>query len=499
MSKKLFFKGVSYSYIRQITTIVTGIISLPLLLNYFGTTNYGIWVLILGLTGYIHTISFGIPAAMTTLVAKTSNKNEKYQILKKSFFLLGAISFFFLILFIFILYFDDVWIIVILGNIDEKFIQITKSMFIIFIIFTLIKLPLGLYMQFFTGINMVYITEVYSIITAIAGFIITLVVVYLDLGILFFVLLWLSGQLIVNIISVFHVVFGYGYFNKEEKGSHEITYSDILKSGFAFFQVGIAASLVWSADNLIISHFLSPDFVTPYSIAFKIFTYVFIFSAIINGVIGPMYGNAYANNDWNAIRKFTFTIHKILPILGAYTCVFLIFFTKEIVILWTGKNEAFGGYLLVVSLGLYGFFLSYVNTYATLLYSLNLANKILYIAWGEAIVNLLLSIVLIQLLGIGGVALGTAMSALFVLLLLPKAIKKATKGEIVYDLKYGKKHFLLIVFPLILLSFICVDLDIINKMIIFIMVSIFYLLFSWRLLESNDINFLLKAISRKNN
>ena len=499
MSKKIFLKGVSYSYIRQITLLIIGIVSLPLLLNYFGTVNYGIWVLIIGLTGYINTISFGIPSAMTTLVAKTSNPNEKYQILKKSFYLLGVISFLFLAFFIFVLYFDDTWIISLLGNIDEEFISLTKNMFILFVIFTLIKLPLNLYMQFFTGMNTVYISEIYQIAIAIIGFITVLMVVYLDLGILIFVLLWLVGQLIVNIISVFHVFIKYNYLNKEVKSLQSVTHNDILKSGFAFFQVGIAASLVWSTDNLVISHFLSPELVTPYSIAFKIFTYIFMFSAIINGVIGPMYGNAYANNDWDGIRKFTSTIHKLLPIVGAYVWIFLLFFAKEIIILWTGTEEAFGGYLLVFSLGLYGYALSYVNTYATLVYSLNFANKTLNIAWGEAIINLSLSIVLIQFLGIGGVALGTALSALIISFLLPKMIKKLTKNEVLYDFRYAKKHFSLLVLPLIFLALYSIDFIIITKIIIFIIISIAYGLLSWKLLLEEDKNMLINIMTKRKN
>ncbi|MGJ0334209.1 oligosaccharide flippase family protein [Aliarcobacter cryaerophilus] len=497
MSKKLFFKGVSYSYIRQIITLITGIVSLPLLLNYFGTINYGIWILIVGLAGYINSISFGIPSAMTTLVAKTSNLNEKYQILKKSFYLLGIISFVFLSFFIFVLYFNDTWIIYLLGNIDEEFIPLTKNMFILFVIFTLIKLPLNLYMQFFTGMNIIYISEVYQIATVIIGFVTVLIVVYLDLGILIFVLLWLVGQVIVNVISVLHVFIKYNYLNIEEKSLQSVNYNDIIKSGFAFFQVGIAASLVWSTDNLVISHFLSPELVTPYSIAFKIFTYIFIFSAIINGVIGPMYGNAYANNDWDSIRKFTSTIHKLLPIIGAYVWISLIFFAKEVIILWTGKEEAFGGYLLVFSLGLYGYALSYVNTYATLVYSLNFANKTLNIAWSEAIINLLLSIVFIKFLGIGGVALGTALSALFISLILPSIIKKITKDEIIYDFKYTKKHFLLLVFPLILLALYSINFSINEKIIIFIIISIAYGLFSWKLLLEEDRKILMNIIKKR--
>ena len=80
MSKSLILKGLSFSYLRQIITLAIGIASVPLMLNYFGATLFGIWALILGLAGYLNNISFGIPSAMSTLVAKTANKNIKYKI-----------------------------------------------------------------------------------------------------------------------------------------------------------------------------------------------------------------------------------------------------------------------------------------------------------------------------------------------------------------------------------------------------------------------------------
>lgn len=498
MSKKRFLKGISYSYLRQITTLITGIISLPLLLNYFGNTNYGIWTLVLGLTGYINTVSFGIPSAMITLVAKSSNLNEKYRILRKSFYILFVLSAIFLALFIFALYFNNDWIISFLGNIDIELISMTKNMFILFVIFTLIKLPLNLYMQFFTGMNTIYISEIYQILTALINFFSVLVAIFFNIEIFNFVILWLTGQLLLNIIAVFHVLIKFSYLKNEVDDVSNISNSVILKSGFAFFQVGIAATIVWSTDNLIISHFMSPEFVTPYSIAFKIFTYIFIFSAIINGVIGPMYGNAYAKNDWESIRKYTTLIHKLLPILGALVWIFLIFFAKEIIVLWTGNKDAFGGYLLIFSLGLYGYVLSYVNTYATLLFSLNHAKDTLKIAWSEAILNLILSIILIKIFGIGGVAFATAMASFIAcFMFFPRLVKRLTKGEVIYDFNYVKKHFIFLVIPFILLSILIIDLNFILKIIIFILILLIYILVSWKLLSENDKLVFFSFVKRK--
>jgi len=497
MSKKIFFKGISYSYLRQFITLVSGILSLPLLLNYFGDRSYGIWVLVLGLAGYLNTISFGIPSAMITLVSKTSNLNEKYEILKKSFYILSILASFFLLILIFALYINDDWIISLLGNIEIELIPLAKNMFILFVIFTLVKLPLNLYMQFFTGMNVVYISEIYIIFTIIINFMSVVIAVYFNLEILIFIILWIMGQLFLNIISVFHVLIKYKDLKSESNTNHMISNKDILKSGFAFFQVGIATTIVWSTDNLVISHFMSPEFVTPYSIGFKIFAYIFMFSAIINGVVGPMYGNAYAKNDWENIKKYTLMIHKLLPILGALVWIFLIFFAKEIIISWTGNPDAFGGYLFIFSLGLYGYVLSFVNTYATLVYSLNYTNKTLKIAWSEAILNLLFSVILIQYFGIGGVALGTALAAFLISLILPRTIEKLTNGKIIYDFTYTKKHFIFLVMPSILLSIYLVDFSLLYKITIFVVFFIIYSLFSWKFLPDIDKVVLLNFIKKR--
>lgn len=498
MSKKLFIKSVSFSYLRQIITLIIGILSLPLTLNYFGTTVYGILVLILGLVGYLNNIAFGIPSAMITLIAKASNQTQKYLILQKSFAILLKIISSILIIFIITVFIDTQWIISLLGNIPPQYIQITKNIFIFFVIATLLKIPLTLYMQFFTGINLVYWSEIYQIMTIFLSFFALLITIYMKLDIYWFIILTLSSQLLINVISMIHVVWQYANW-KNNKSFETITNHEILKSGFAFFQVGIAASIVWSTDNLVISHFLSPEYITPYSIAFKIFTYTFLFSAIINGVLGPIYGHAFSQNDWKKIERISSTILKLLPIFGAGVWVFLLFFAKELILLWTHNEMAFGGYLLIFSLGLYGYVLSFVNTYATVLFSLNYAHKILYIAWGEAILNFLFSIILIHLLGLGGVALGTALAAfLSGFIFLPRAIKKLTEENVMYEYDYVKKHFLFLVIPSVLIALLSIQIEhFYLKIILFLVIVAINIVASWKLLTIEDKTILFNLIRRK--
>jgi len=457
-------------------------------LNYFGNSNYGIWILVLGLAGYINAISFGIPSAMVALVAKSSSMNEKYKILKKSFHILLLLSVFFLAVFVLVLYFNDDWIISLLGNVDTELVSITKKLFILFVIFTLVKLPFNLYMQFFTGMNLIYITEIYRTLAALMNFVSVLIAVLFNIEIVNFAILWLSGQLLLDIIAVFHVLMKYAYLKNGSDNISDITNSVILKSGFAFFQVGIAAGIVWSTDNLVISHFLSIDDVTPYSIAFKIFTYTFLISATLNGVIAPIYGNAYAIEDWAKIKKYTNFILKVLTFFGAIVWVSLLFFSKEVIDLWTHNDGAFGGYFLIFSLGLYGYILSFVNTFATVVYALNWANLVLKIVWAEALVNLFLSIILVQFSGIGGVALATAFAAfLTAFLYLPRVIKNQSNHRVTYDYSYVKKQFFYLVLPMVIISIESIDIeDILLKILLYCLLMFLFCWFSWKLLNNDD-------------
>lgn len=489
MTGLVFFKGISYSYIKQLIILMTGIFSLPLLISYLGIDTYSIWVLVVGLAGYLNTLSFGIPSAMNALVASANNDAEKYGTLKKSVSILSVISFIMSFLLSALLFFDNNWVISLLGNIKEEHYPIAKTMFVCFVFFTLIRLPLNLYSQFFTGMNLVFISEIYQIYNSVLSFTSIFVAYYFELPVLSFILLWFSSQLILNVISVFHVFIKYRYVKQHEL---KVTNSKIIISGVAFFQVGIAAVIVWSTDNLIISHFLSVDDVAPYAIVFKLFTYFFMFSAVLNGVVSPIYGNAVSENDWGKIYKLTSILHKVLPVLGGSVWLFLILFAKEIVVYWTGRDDLFGGYLLVFSFGAYGYILSYINTYATLTFSLNQAKSTTKIAWSEAILNLFLSIFLINFFSIGGVALATVISALITgFIFFPRLLARITDGKIIYDFTYLKKQFLFLVLPSVSISLLLVGYAIYIKIFFLFVILSLYFIGSWVLLGNKEKNELI--------
>lgn len=498
MSKNLFIKGIFFSYTRQILQLILGIASLPLMLNYFGTVNYSILALTFGLSEYLALVSFGIPAAMVTLVANASDAKQKCLILHKSAKALFIISIMSILLFLAVITTGDQWIVYFLGNIGNESEELAKTVFIYFTLGTLAKIPISLFVNFFRGMNDTYISEIYQILFLLFNFLSLLIAVYFKLNLVNYIKIIFMLMITVSVIAVIHVNIKYDYLFSVTQCIKEVSYISIFKSSFSFFQVGLSVAIIWGTDNLVISHFLSVQEITPYAIAFKIFMYTFMFSAIINGVISPMYGMAQANNDWNKIRNYTMLIHKILPTFGALVWISFILFGKEIIIFWTHKEEAFGGYLLMFSLGLYGYIVSFVNTYSTLVNSLNFAQKSLKIVWGEALLNFILSILLVQFFNIGGVALATALASFMVsFILFPKLIKKITNEKIVYEYTYARKTFFFFVLPFVMISMLVVRIDVFYKMIIFLFMLFSFLIVGWKLLSQDDRKILLNLFGSK--
>ena len=164
-------------------------------------------------------------------------------------------------------------------------------------------------------------------------------------------------------------------------------------------------------------------------------------------------------------------------------------FAREIINLWAGP-EAYGGLLVVFALGGYGYTLSLVNSHATILMALNQTKNLVVFGWLEAALNIGLSIALVSVLGIGGVALGAFLAALMtVFWLLPLDIHHQTAGKVKLHIKPIMSHAI-VMFPcltLVLLTYLYAPIVWIRVIINIFIVTI-YLALSWRIMSVDTRN-----------
>lgn len=498
--KKIFLLGTGSSYGTTIVSILVGLISVPISLHYFGPVRYGIWAVISSVIAYLSISNLGIPTAAQALTAKASEPFEQWAVLRRSLFLLLISSAVVLSVVLGIAHFYPGWVVA-LGKIPTNLQGEAAEAAIAIAILFLLRLPLTVFSVGFVGRQKLYWERFYAALTTVAGFVALILTVFLLKGNLVTLALFRGfAILFVGIVCASHFLFTNSElrqkFNKSININKEFSTKSIFTSGVRFCSIGVAAMVVWSTDNLVINHFLGPKSVTPYAITFVLFTLGFSTFIAVNGALWPMYGQSAGRNHLEWIQQtYNHAVH-LLPILGGLLWVGGIAFAREIINLWAGP-EAFGGLLVVIALGGYGYTLSLVNTHATVLNALNMTKNMVAIGWLEAAFNLGISIALVSVLGIGGVALGTFLAALMtVFWLLPLDLRHQTAGKVKIHIKPIMSHAIAM-FPclvLVLLTYLYAPVTWI-RVIINIFVITIYLVLSWCIMPIGTRNLIKNTVT----
>jgi len=481
----VIINNILLSYLSVIITNLIGFFMVPLMINYLGMEIYGIWMLGTSIIGYLSLSNFGIPTAVTTLMAKTSNEHRKEVIFVNSFLLLMLISIF-LIIVIAALNFFSSKLVRVLGNIKNEYINIGNMIIMIMLIGFLVRSPFQLAMSAFSSYQKIYILKIYEIFMSIANIVVLLTAQCLQLRIISYVFFNVLLTNMLYVVALFHARRKLFYNNYKTTNHISIkVMSGIFKHSLSFFFIGIASTIVWSTDNIIIGNMLTMEEVTKYSVAFKLYSVSFLLFTSVSGVMFPLYGKYNSEQNWVKINEVYVLNLSILPAIAGLTWIGGNLFSRDIILLWTGKEELYSGTLLMFVLGGYGFVLSIVNTHANLLGGMNLVRNTVKLAWLEALLNLLLSIILVKYLGLAGVALGTFLASFFVpFLLLPYYVNHNTGRKVTLPLRNLVKMFL-ITFLFSVLSAIVEKevVEFITRLFIFLIISILLILKYWSLMD----------------
>ena len=481
MHRKLFIKSVIFSYINVFLYLFIGILITPILLEYFGQDYFSFLMLVYAIITYINNIKLGLPESLAMLVAKQSITELRRFKIKKSFLILVVIvSFTVSIIFLASTLITD-WR-VILGNVYQLEKDSILEVLYVLVAFALIRIPLDLSLSVYIGFHDVYLEKIYRSINLIINFLLVLFVVQNNYNIIFFAWSVAIADLLVSIASFMHAFFKYKIYRSAR---HPVKFStkSLLSSGVHFFQLNITQTMVWSTGIFFVSHLLSLESVTIYSLTMKIYVFIFYGFIIINTVIAPLYGKYIANNDYQLINKVINISILVLPFIGGVIWIMTIVFMEHIVSLWTSSDHFFIGNYFIFFMGLFFYTAGYVYSYITLMYSLGKASSILSIRWTEVLFGFFLSFILVYYIGVTGIAIGLAFSSLLISMqYMPIKIRREVYINL--DFSSHKKHFFVVLLPSIIAALMIVEFydSIWEKIIAIVILLAFYSGTSWMLL-----------------
>jgi len=189
---------------------------------------------------------------------------------------------------------------------------------------------------------------------------------------------------------------------------------ELLTMGSGFFLIQIAGAVVFSSDNVVLSHFLGPAQVTPYSVTWRVVGMTAVMQGLLFPALWPAYAEAYARGDYAWVRRaFRVTLRGTL----ASNLVFgmLLLAIGQTMIRWWAGPSAVPSLALLGAMSLWAVISGAMTVESCLLAAANRAREQGVLSVLAAGLNLALSIVLVQRIGAVGVIAGTILSYLIAL------------------------------------------------------------------------------------
>lgn len=309
----------------------------PLLLAYLGDIKYGLWATVLSIINWINYFDVGIGNGLRNLLTKELSE-EQYEEAKKSistaYCVLTCISGVVLILVLIITISMD-WFSFFSTDIDMR-VTLAISFIAICINFVLSLSNILLYaLQLSERIAMC------GIIVQVINLLGILILHNILPGSLVAMAILFGGStMIVNIGNTIKI------FSSRESIRPSIHYfekrkiRDICNTGIKFFIIQIMCLMLFTVDNLLITHYFGAEQVTPFNIADKVFKTAY---TVLAAFLVPIWSRttvAYEQNDYKWIQKKLKQASLVCAffILG-YFFLWLIF--KPFAALWVRRELTF--------------------------------------------------------------------------------------------------------------------------------------------------------------
>lgn len=427
---RIFHGSISGIFGRGLTFLI-GLITLPLTVHYLGKLEYGIWVTISTSVAMLSVADLGIANTLTNLISEAFAADDRAAA-QRAF----ATAFWMALLLCGILAFPC-WILwqhmnwaAIFKLSDLRLLAQTKACIAITAAFFLISLPLNLANRVLAGYQQVHFSNYFAMagnaltlpllisVIAAKGTIVTLTAAYCGLSIISCIglNLWLW--------------FRYTPWMKPSLGKvRRSTGSQLLREGMLFFVVQLTTLVVFYSDNLVITRYLGPAEVTPYSIAYRLISWASLLQALIAPSIWPALSEAYGKGDLAWVeRTFRAINRKSLTAIGCLAVV-LAAAGRPIIRAWAGQAAVPSARLLWL-MAAFAFTMSMTSNQALLLNASRRLCLEAIVAVLAAVANLGFSIYLVQRIGSEGVVLGSLLSFLF-FMVVPQAweVRRVLAGK----------------------------------------------------------------------
>lgn len=393
--------------------ILISLILIPLSINYVGAVNYGIWLTISSVIGWMNQFDFGMGNGLrnkiTTEYAQKKYDDAKLYVSTTYVILMGLAAIFFL-LFLVLHFFID-WTSVF--NTPKEIADVVDTIVIVVLVCFCAQFVLQIITVLLTAVHLAYKGNIIQTAALVLSLVGVLYLTYFTESSLIYLVIVLAFAPIVSMF--FYSIY---YFSRDIKFlKPNFKVIDINKSkslfsvGGMFFIVQLGSLVLYQSSNLIIANILGLEDVSVFNVVHKYFTALFMVITVILNPYWSAFADAFELKDYEWLSKSLKNLQKIfLGFVGLNIICVLI--SPYIFKLWLG-DSLYVPFILTSSMG--GYFIVYFwyNIHVTFIYGTGKLRMQVMSIVVASLINVPLSIFLGKTLGLHGVVLGNIIVFMF--------------------------------------------------------------------------------------
>ncbi len=400
-------RNVALSFLFKGGSILISLIIVPLTITYISPLQYGIWLTLSSLIGWLTFFDIGLGNGLKNKLSEAISKEDHFlarSYVSTTYAIMFLISLGLLFVFFVLNFFID-W-----ARILNAPSSMSRELGLVAIIFFFI-----FSIQFVAQlINVICFAKQNTMITALIGFLGNA----LGLVIIFILTKTVKGSLINLCLSIglapliIYLIFSAILFKTAYKAyAPSLKYAkpkyvkDIVGLGLKFFIIQLGLLFLYNADNILIAQIIGPTAVTPYNIAYKYFAIITMISGIVMTPMWPAFTEANIKGDTIWIKTMVSKLQKICFFVFLLS-MFMVIVSPYVFRFWVGDKVH-----VPILLSLVLAFYTSLNTYRTVFcYYANAVGKVnvqLIIVLSSGLLNIPLGIMLGKYFGSIGVILAT--------------------------------------------------------------------------------------------
>ena len=376
----------------------------PFVVNSLGGTRYGIWSLIVSLTGNYGLLAFGVQGALTRYMAHAAATDDRERVNgyfnTALSFLLGSATLTIVIGLVIVVFINTIFVVPI------DMVEEARSACVLVTFSAAVTFTFAAFDSVLIAHQQFQFTNVVGIFTTLIRAGVTVWLLKRGYGIVALAALGTGLTLFNGLIVAVVSKRIYSWLRLSLSLARRSYFKDLADYGYKSFTIGVAVALVYQCDLLIIGIYLPPEEITTYSLAATLITYLIQFISAIAFTLGPYITELHAKKKYDDLRVFIIKGSCLLYMLGGLIVAGCLVFGEYFFTLWVGPKYSNSAIILSI-LVIPQFFATGARMGGSLLVGMAKIGPLAIAALSEGVSNIILSFILVRYLGIIGVAVGT--------------------------------------------------------------------------------------------